>query len=462
MVAPTETARVGIPIDPDLLPTTQDAEMSVPAAPRRRRRRIRRPARNSLYDLMHDQAGLSLFVRPLFWNENHVQHLRASFTELPPCDTPLPTDVLGSAPSNGHMRPSQAIVTLSEALTEILLPTSPHHSLSSNAVKTVLGLLWPEAFSAARYFPELHIFFGDRVYREAVRAQVMWQYPPKNKFEESVRSFHSVSTRPATSFGLGSENVSSSPNHDPSGHPMMCYLGKNQLESMRKNIFRVAPGPQSVRNDPVWRLQQLRIKMLMPADPDQDPHLIGIFLAMAQRHFYGLLKPLQRREHPWNLSRQPERPAFHDISLRILTHDTETAEFIVYSATVKASFLKRFDDPFSAPVGEDGELTGIHIEYSRVPIWPILGLRERLGTALGQEIVGQFDPTQIETWEEESKEEAPQDISATPTKRKREALSEVLNGSFEDDSSEDSAADEPAITGKRRCLSEGAPVGMVV
>lgn len=199
--------------------------------------------------------------------------------------------------------------------------------------------------------------------------------------------------------------------------------------------------------------------MLMPSDPDQDPHLVGIFLAMAQRHFYGLLRPLQRREHLWNLSRPSERPTFHDIGLRILTHDNDTAEFIVYSTTVKADFLKRFDDPFAAPTDADGALPGMHIEYSRVPIWPILGLRERLGKALGQDIVGPFDPDQIETWEDEE-----EDVDSTPSKppkRKREALSEVLNGSFEEDPSDESGADEPALTGKKRCLSEGAPVGMV-
>lgn len=412
------------------------------------------PSRNSIYDLMHQHAGSSLFVRPLFWTEQHCDLLGVRFRELPRCDSPLPSEAAGTLPSRGHMRPSQAIITLSEALTEILMPSSQSHTLSSNAVKIVLETLWPKPFSKVRFLPDLHLFFGRRVYRDAVRVQVMWNF--STDVWDSYESFRSVSTRPAESFGLTS--ASSSPGHNPIGLPMMCYLGKNQLATMRRSVFRVAPGPKNTLNEPVWRLQQLRAKMLTPSNDDQDPHLVGVFLAMAQRHFYGLPGPSLRREHAWEPRGIPLNPTFYDLTLRILTQDNDTAEFMIYTATVTAKFLQRFHDPFNTPEDESGKVPGLDIQLTRVPIWPILGLRERMGKALGEDVVGPFDPNDIETWEDSDDDS---DVTTKSGKRKRRALSEVLNGSFEDDTS-DEGADEPALAAKKRCLREGSAVGVVI
>lgn len=147
----------------------------------------------------------------------------------------------------------------------------------------------------------------------------------------------------------------------------------------------------------------------------------------------------------------PPCPNFRDLTLRILTHDIDTSEFLVYTGHITKEFLEKFHDPFKAPAGgDDATVSGIKIEFTRVPIWPILGLRERLGKALSQDIVGQFDPEEIETWESEAEQKE-------GVKRKREALSEVLNSSFDDDSE-----DEPALAAKKRCLNEGSPVGVVI
>lgn len=147
----------------------------------------------------------------------------------------------------------------------------------------------------------------------------------------------------------------------------------------------------------------------------------------------------------------PPCPSFHDLTLRILTHDTDTAEFLVYTGYITKEFLEKFHDPFKAPVSSDEESkSGINIEFTRVPIWPILGLRERLGKALGQDVVGEFDPTEIETWEADSEQTG-------GGKRKREALSEVLNKSFDDESD-----GEHRLSAKKRCLNEGAKVGVVM
>lgn len=420
-----------------------------PPVHRRKRRRINRPAKNSLFDLIHEHAGTSLFVRPICWTDLHTRLLGARFEEIPPCNTPQPVTLPGTPPSKGHLRPSQTITTLSDALTQILIPDALHPILCSGAVKTVLMTLWPESFSRPLFMPELHLFFGGRIYRDAVRAQIMWNFP-SDEAKSSYSSFVTVSTRPADSFNHSTQSCS--PPQSSANLPMMCYIGKNQLAAIRKNLFRVAPGPDRSWNEPVWQLQQLRSKLLVPSNTDHDAHFVGIFLAMAQKHFYATPPMSERRDMPMLPSKEiPPCPKFHDLTLRILTHDTDTCEFIVYTGYVTAKFLEKFHDPFKAPANDDdARISGIKIEYTRVPIWPILGLRERLGKALGQDVVGNFDPEEIETWENDKETH---DLG----KRKREALSEVFNNSFDSESD-----DEPALTAKKRCLTEGAPVGVVM
>lgn len=237
---------------------------------------------------------------------------------------------------------------------------------------------------------------------------------------------------------------------------MLCYIGRAQLASIRKNLFRIAPGPKKTPNEPVSRLQQLRAKALIPSNADNDAHFVGIFLAMAQKHFYENL-PLfgQLKGQSSRTGARSNKPRFEDIVLRILTHDTETSDFMVYTAYVTAGFLERFEEPSRVPrLREDGGVPGMRIEHTRIPIWPILGLKERLGLALGYDLVGAIDVDKIERWEEPEGEDA---RPASSSKRKRQALTEVVNSSFEED-----ADDEPALGGKKRCLAEGPPIGMVM
>ncbi|KAH7231375.1 uncharacterized protein BKA55DRAFT_524988 [Fusarium redolens] len=218
--------------------------------------------------------------------------------------------------------------------------------------------------------------------------------------KSSYSSFRSVSTRPAESFNISTQFP---PGQSHAGLPMVCYVGKTQLASVRNNSFRLACGPGRSWNEPVFRLQQLRARMLVPSNLDHDAHFVGIFLGMAQKHFYP--SPLINGRRDSRISPEqgiPPCPNFHDLKLRILTHDTDTLEFIVYTGYVTKEFLEKFHDPFKAPLDDDdAAVSGLKIEYTRVPIWPILGLRERLGKALGQEVVGAFNPGDIETWEKE-------------------------------------------------------------
>jgi hypothetical protein len=237
---------------------------------------------------------------------------------------------------------------------------------------------------------------------------------------------------------------------------MLCYIGRNQLASIRKCIFRVAIGPDNNPNIPVQRLQQLRAKLLVPEDADKDAHFVGIFLAMAQRHFYTPPIRTLTRESSLGLQKSTSRrPDFQDVKMRILTHDNETSEFLVYTGHVTAQFLDRFFDPSGAFYDKDGAIAGMKIEFTRVPIWPILGLRERLGKALGEDIVGPFDSDLMETWEEdssgsssESRFSEPQDRGAN-VKRKR-TIPTALDGSLDEDSDEDRSP----MGDKKRCLSE--------
>ena len=81
--------------------------------------------------------------------------------------------------------------------------------------------------------------------------------------------------------------------------------------------------------------------------------------------------------------------------------------------------------PFrSLPPREDENegIPGITIDYTRVRIWPILGLLERIGKALGEDIVGSVDDAKLKTWEDDDE---PQNAS----KRGREAP-DVFNGNL--------------------------------
>lgn len=230
---------------------------------------------------------------------------------------------------------------------------------------------------------------------------------------------------------------------------MVCYMGKAQLASIRRNMYRIHPGPDGLINEPVLSLQQKRSKNIQPKNPDEDAYIAGVLLAMAQKHFYA-------RPHFFSTFRKtafsPGRDAkpFRDVKVRLMTHDCETAEFIIYTATVTATFLERFRRPHRVPrSAETEDDLGMTINYARVPIWPILGLRERLGKALGEDVVGDFDPTVMETWEEDDVE-----TPVSNGKRKRAALDEVFNGSFEDTDEDPSSP----VHAKKQRLEQGPPL----
>lgn len=348
------------------------------------------------------------------------------------------------------MQPSQTIMTLSDTLTNILSRKIAHPLMVSNAVRTIMAMLWPDCFNRSLLIPELHLYFGDKVYRGIVRAQIMWTYPagsclPSQKSLGSTQSTQATDSQPESQ----SPESFSPRKHLPTGLPMVCYMDKAQLASIRRNMFRILPGPNGQDNEPVYRLLQLRSKHIQPNNPDEDSHIAGIMLAMAQTHFYSNPRVLDLFRK--GISPAVDAKPFRDLKMRLMTHDTERAEFIVYTGHMTTTFLERFRRPHRMPpaTDSDGEL-GLRIDYVRVPIWPILGLRERLGKALGEDLVGSFDSEAMETWEDDGVE-AP---SSSDSKRKRTALGEVVNGSFEESEEEQSSPPR----NKKQCIRQGTPV----
>ncbi|XWW94752.1 hypothetical protein V2A60_002700 [Cordyceps javanica] len=412
-----------------------------------------RVAPGSILDIMRRRPGTSLFVRPLCWRDQHAELLGVHFNELPSCDTPMPVNEPGSPPPKGHMRPSRTIKTLSDTLTDILSHKIAHPTVLADAMRTIMRTLWPDTFCRTCHVPNLDLYFGDRAYPEVVKNEIMWTYPSGSYSSPQTTQTSqnsSPSTQAADSQTASDSQGSSTPRpHRLDGYPMVCYMSKSHLASIRRNMFRILPGPNGQFNEPVYRLSRLLSKRLVPNNEDEDSHIAGIMLAMAQRHFYS---------NPYVLSifRKGTSPAvnakpFCDLKMRVMTHDTERAEFIVYTGHVTKTFLERFRQPHRMPFpGDfDGDI-GLRIDYVRVPIWPILGLRERLGKALGEDLVGDFDQEIMETWEE--------DVMETPrcsgSKRKRTTLSEVVNGSFESSEGERSSP----VRDKRQCIRPGTPL----
>ncbi|GJC91094.1 hypothetical protein ColLi_13932 [Colletotrichum liriopes] len=101
------TAPTATPMSsPEPIHATPPTSSPIPAmsspAKRIRRRRVFRPDEGSLYDLLYEHAGLSLFVRPICWTDLHLRLLDAKFIELPPCDTPVPLPHRAAPPC--HLR----------------------------------------------------------------------------------------------------------------------------------------------------------------------------------------------------------------------------------------------------------------------------------------------------------------------------------------------------------------------
>ncbi|KAK0724364.1 hypothetical protein B0H67DRAFT_567766 [Lasiosphaeris hirsuta] len=430
--------------------------------PARRNLHITRPEPGSIYDTMFEHAGTSLYVLPICWTDLHTQLLGARFSECPAIVKPVPELVPGR-----FLEPSNLARALTAELHILVKHDSqPARMFSKNrAIKHVMATLFSGTLSRPKTGAELDIFFGQRIFRKAIRIPCMWKSP-----SGVDTSFDSAPTIPATSFKNlpPASSPESSSGYAPN-QPVLAYVNRGQLAMIRENLFRVVLGPNHTPNEPVARLQRLRSKLLIPANLDHDPYLIGILLAMAQAHFYHKGSSSKSSSQSSNGSRSSQKsvrmptPNFHDVKVQIITHDEgndSSPNFIVYTAVVSAAFLSRFMDPHKAPTSTDDANVngGIHITHTPVTFWPILGLKERLAKALGHEIAGEplyGDPDHIGLWDMLVDQPAPAPVyPATNLKRRRTErapLSEVLNSSFEEETS-NSSEDCPVLSpdAKRR------------
>ena len=456
---------------------------------RRKAPRITAPEQGSLYDIMHENAGTSLYVVPILWTDTHTQLLGAEFHSHPAILTPVPDYIPGR-----WLEPSHIARNLTNELHTLVrgqLVQSPLY-LRNRAMKHVMGTLFPATLSHSKFDVELDMYFGLRVFRKAVRIPCLWLS------SNSEASFASTTTMPTTSFGRLPTPPDMSMDAIPN-RPMLAYMSRGQLAYCRKHLFRVVKGPNDGPNEPVASLQRLRSKMLIPENINHDSYLVATIIAMAQAHFYRYqssksyteaLRSSRKSKSNKRLRMPP--PEFQDVKIQIITHDEEnesSPNFIVYTATVTTAFLDRFMHPHKAPLSQEKMeqgAAGLKIDLTPVSVWPILGLKERLAKALGRDLAGEpvlGDPEHIGLWdvlfEKPEPEQQPSvPIFASPPrpipaaaaavreslKRRRHGssgyereqlrapLSEMLDSSFEEETTPNSSADDL----DRPVLSPGA------
>ncbi|RKU41467.1 hypothetical protein DL546_003413 [Coniochaeta pulveracea] len=450
---------------------------------------ITRPDVGSLYDIMHDHAGTSLYLPPICWNDNHTTLLGVRFAECDAIVTPVPAPRCSGSDA---LIPSQIATTLGRDLTTLLATDKSRWFLQTKAIKNIMSTLFPDTLSRAKTNTDLDLYFGNRVFKKSIRIPVLWQHP-----ESFTGSFDSAITiTNGSTLSREPSSLSCSPMMT-SRQPLLAYVNRKQLKVIRANLFRVCPGPGTPEsqgaptvNAPVLSLQQLRSKVLIPGVEDQDAHYVSILLAMAQAHFYtddGSRSSSQLSPRSGGKPIEDIPSQFCDVTVRLIVHSEDPADFVVYTAVVTKSFLERFAQPTKAPQADkNGQKadTGMKISYVHVPIWPILGLRERLAKAVGRDVAGDaavYDATtgKIETWhtpeelaqikrqqrQEDGLYQATRTLLSQGKKRRRSdrtdrnVLVEMVNSSFEesfednDDAVSCTGDDIPVLSpeAKRRC-----------
>ncbi|KAI1801436.1 hypothetical protein F4811DRAFT_534366 [Daldinia bambusicola] len=445
--------------------TTASAEVTTKPKQVYRKTRCRKilsPQIGSLYDILHDYASTALYVPPLSWTEVHTKVLGCCFMQQPPQTTPTPS--CPSSPSlSWHSQPSkvpQTVVNISRAL-DVIMQDNVSNIEQNDAMKSVLEDLFPSQLSPTD-LSRLTLRFGKDRYISAIRCQALYKDPV------GLRSFESATTC-SSNLSMVAKEKDTKASCDT---PLLAYLDRDYLNRIRRNCYRIPSGPGGLFNAPIHRLQAIRSGKLVPKNLDEDHYILATMLAMAQQHVYGNI-----------FTGEGFTPK--DVQVRVLAVSKEDSSFVVYSSVIPASFLAMFHEPGKSPKGD----TKITINYQHVPVWPVLGLKERLGQALGKDLIGEFDINRIETFKnepvpdfggvssdnfEEEDEEEFQDVlqklskEDEPTsdntrisllsKRKREILSEVFNGSFSED--HESSGYPSELLAKRRCLEEGR-VGVV-
>ncbi|KAI1826868.1 hypothetical protein F4861DRAFT_18988 [Xylaria intraflava] len=401
------------------------------------------PEIGSLYDILHDHAGVSLYVLPICWTDLHTRLLGCRFVQLSPFTTPIPLSLSSplhssttpspSPPSSSPrhpLKPPPVAITIGRALDVLMSKDKP--ILSKNrAMSAVISKFFPEHLLKTHDNADLDLRFGCRHYPRAVRCQLLWNH---TDVESNALSFDSATTWTASQ--AAGHSLASTAVANPIKSPVLAYVNRSHLNFVRRNGFRISSGPEGIFNHPVRRLQTLRSKNLLPKNPDEDSYLLAVMLAMAQKSAYEDIS-----------SGAGFTP--RNVKVRVVTVAEDENAFMVYTATIPSAFLSMFHEPGLAAAGN----AEIAVEYTHVPVWPILGFKERLGMALGADLVGHFDSIRMDIYDND-----PVPIlECSSPKRKREIFSEVFNASFSENRESDSSRD---IFRKRQCIKEGR-VGVV-
>lgn len=389
------------------------------------------PEKGSLYDIIVANPRLRLFLRPMGWVEDHNRLLGVIWA-------PQPTITTAPLSASSMSEYLDARDPVHATMNRMFLPSTRNEA----PICDVLPRIFPRSnilSLRADPFAELMLWFDSRLYRYAMRVECLWRWPyPKES--DADQSFATASTLDAFSGDDEEETEEKTPSR--CGKPMLAYVGREWLRGFRTRHMRVPLGPTGARNEPVARLCAMQEKQLIPDDPERDPRFVGILLAMAQEHIY----PAQRLP-PRFVGTVPPKidvsPDFRDVTVRLLVHDLED-HFLVYKATFSANYLRRFHDPMKAfPVeNKDGKLPGLKVEVTKVAESPRRGLKERLGVALGEEIVGSIF-REHPTWKLEDREEHDEGRMTPDTERwtpapEIEAETEKGADSVETDDSVDS------------------------
>ncbi|KAI1460956.1 hypothetical protein F4805DRAFT_350883 [Annulohypoxylon moriforme] len=429
----------------------------------KRKRRVRKiisPEVGSLYDILHDYAGKTLYISPLGWTDLHTQLLGCRFVPQPSQTTPTPTPVSSQSRAS-QPQTSDIVVSIGRTL-DNLMDSFNSKQQTEKSIHNLLTLLYPGQLSSVN--PDISIRCGRSRLLGSVRCQALWKKSegPSSSFESITTCSSSIREPPMT--------------RTPTG-PVLAFLDLKALNFARRSCFRVRPLRDGSINVPIHRLHEIRTAQLVPKNPDEDQYILAAMIAMAQRHVY--------LSHYTGAGFKPK-----DVELRILSVSDQDQSLVVYKSVIPGAFLGMFDDFSKAPQG-DAKVT---IQYQRVPIWPILGLKERLGQALGQDIVGEINLDHIETYQngplsnsqnglfdsqdnrDDLEKSIERDLIASfrkyspknetlshprlpeSSKRKRHILSEVMNVSFSEDRESSDFSDNLLV--KRRHLEEGR-VGVV-
>ncbi|KAI2775813.1 hypothetical protein F4815DRAFT_486713 [Daldinia loculata] len=413
------------------------------------------PGIGSLYDILHDYASTALYVPPLCWTEFHTQVLGCRFVQQPPRTTPVPSSPSSPSRQSQHLKVPQTVVHISRAL-DIIMKKNVSTYEQNEAMKSVLNDLFPGQLSP-NDLSSLTLRCGKDRYMSGVRCQALYKDPTCSSSFESTTTYSSD----VSIMNKGRDTRA------PYNAPILAYLDRDYLNHIRRNCFRVSSGPNGSFNGPIHRLQKIRSEKLIPKNPDEDQYILATILAMAQQHVYGDM-----------FTGEGFLPK--DVDVRILTVSKDDNSFVVYSSVVPTAFLAMFHEPGKSPRGN----AKVTINYQHVPIWPVLGLKERLGQAVGRDLIGEFDIDRIETFEDElasnlegdksdsfdeklqavlqklnkEDESMPNTAQTLSPKRKRKIFSEVFNGSFSEN--HESSGYPSELLAKRRRLEEGR-VGIV-